>query len=1051
MRFRVLGPLEVLDASGNPVVVTGAKEKTLLAALLVNPGEVVSTDRLIDILWPAQPPGNPGNALQARISALRRSLGDHGIIANQSPGYRLAATPDEVDVTHFERLLAEARQAGAETVALDLYDRALALWRGEPFADFSYQDFARPEILRLEEMLVSAHEGRIQLMLGMGRHREVLAGLETLVLKYPLQERFRAQLMVALYRSGRQADALRTYAEASRILGEELGIEPSAELRDLEEAILVQDPAIAGLSASAPRRGHNLPARITSLVGRSGDVSRVVDLLGEHRLLTLTGPGGVGKTSLALACGQEVLVSFGDGVWLVELAAISDPALVPVEMARSLGLEISDRPTLDLVCEVVAERVLLLVIDNCEHLVDAAADAIVAILQRAPGVRVIATSREPLGVPGEILWPTRPLAIPTEDATPQDMEAYDAVRLFVERVRSVDPDFNLDTETAPAVADICRRLDGLPLALELAASRARSLPVAEIAARLDDRFRLLTTGARTVLPRQMTLEATISWSYDLLPAEERDLLRRVSVFSGGWTVEGAEAIAPQPDGVLDLLSRLVDRSLVTIDRSATTSRFSMLETVKEFAARELAASGDQAETILRHAEWCLGLAESAAFLGPDQASWEVDLSAEYENLRIALLRSIDAGEAATALRLGTALGWWWFFGNRDEGRALLNQVLEATDGTQHPARVASLLARARLDLFGPTQTSITAAHQALELAERLEDTHRAAEAKVFVASGEMFGPDTKHSMQLLGEAIDVFGAAGDAWEEAFARFQRMEVLAHGGNLHDAIHEGEKAMGLFRPTGDPWAISAVLAHLAKFGRFTGQLDWAGQMAAEAINMARERGLPHTVQYVLTHQAYLALLANDPETAACLLEEAMPIAADVGNRVGVAAIHNGLAECHVARGELREAIQLHTDALNRFEELGLAADTSYSLTRLGLATELAGDGETACANHREGMRRASGIGDVIDLIPCLEGLGRCLASREDVETAIRPFAAGSMLRDRTGLAPLPEEAAANRIAEKTVAAALSPERKKTLWAELQSLDTPALVSIVEQPVA
>lgn len=1049
MRFRVLGPLEVLDASGNPVVVAGTKERTLLAALLINPGDVVSTDRLIDILWPAQPPGNPGNALQARISALRRSLRDHATIATLSPGYRLEVTPDEVDVTRFERLLAEARQAGAETVALDLYDRALALWRGEPFADFSYRDFARPEILRLEEMLVSAHEGRIQVMLDMGRHREVLAELESLVLKYPLQERFRAQLMVALYRSGRQADALRAYAEASRILGEELGIEPSAELRDLEEAILVQDPAIAGPPASTPGRGHNLPARITSLIGRSGDVSRVVDLLGEHRLLTLTGPGGVGKTSLALACGQELLVSFNDGVWLVELAAISDPALVAVEIARSLGLEISDRPTLDLVCEVVAERVLLLVIDNCEHLVDAAAEAIVAILHRAPGVRVIATSREPLGVPGEILWPTRPLAIPTEAAALEDVEAYDAVRLFVERVRSVDPEFDLDTETAPAVADICRRLDGLPLALELAASRARSLPVAEIAARLDDRFRLLTTGTRTVLPRQMTLEATISWSYDLLPDEERDLLRRVSVFSGGWTVEAAEAIAPHPEEVLDLLSRLVDRSLVTMDRSAATSRFSMLETVKEFAARELAASGDQAETILRHAEWCLGLAESATFLGPNQARWEADLSAEYENLRTALLRSIDTGEAAIALRLGTALGWWWFFGNRDEGRALLNQVLEATDGSRHPARVASLLARARLDLFGPTQPSI--AHQALELAERLEDVQGAARAKVFVALGEMVGPDTKRSMQILGEAIDVFGAAGDAWEEAFARFQKMEVLAHGGNLHTAIQEGERAMGLFRTTGDPWAISAVLAHLAKLGRFTGQLEWAGQMAAEALDVARERGLPHTVQYVLTHQAYLALLANDAETAQCLLEEAMPIAADVGNRVGLAAIHNGLAECHVARGELREAIQLHTEALHRFEGLGLAADTSYSLTRLGLATELAGDGDTAWAHHREGMRQASDIGDVIDLVPCLEGLGRCFASRGEVEAAVRIFAAGSMLRDRTGLAPLPEEAAANRKADRTVATALPPERREALWAELQSLETPALVSIVEQPVA
>ncbi|HSM44339.1 MAG TPA: BTAD domain-containing putative transcriptional regulator, partial [Acidimicrobiia bacterium] len=807
MRFRVLGPLEALDTAGDPVALTGIKERTLLAALLVNPGDVVSTDRLIDIVWPERPPANPANALQARVSALRRSLSDPGVIATQPPGYRIGVSPEEVDATRFESLLDEARRSSTPSTAVEVYDRALGLWRGDPFADFAYQDFARAEILRLEELLAMAKEERIQLLLDLGRHGEALAELESLVIEHPFRERLRGQLMLALYRSGRQADALRAFADAARALGDELGIEPSAELRDLEEAILVQDPSVAGPAQIAQQRLHNLPARLTSLVGRSQDVSRVVDLLSEHRLLTITGPGGVGKTSLAVACGQELMGRFEDGIWFVELAAITDPALVPVEIARSLSLDIGDRPTPELICEVFADRRMVLVMDTCEHLIDAVAATIATLLRKAPELRVIATSREPLGVPGEILWPTRPLAIPTDEGTAEDAASYDSVRLFVERARAVYPDFELDAETTPDVVAICRHLDGLPLALELAAARVHSLAVNEIASRLDDRFRLLTTGPRTVLPRQLTLEATISWSYDLLTEEERALFRRISVFSGGWTEEAAGAVSSRHGGVFDLLSRLVDRSLLTIDRSSAVSRFSMLETVREFAARELATSGDQDETVQLHAEWFLDLAESAVFQGPDQARWEQALSAEYENLRVALLRTLETGDPATALRLGGALGWWWFFGNRDEGRALLDQLLDGTSDADLPERVPVLLARARLDLFGPTARSLSAAHEALVLADRHGDAGGVAKAAIYLA----LDPTTERST-MLDEAIDFFATAGEPWDEALARFQRMERLARDGDPNAAIEEGETALRLFRTTGDPWAISAALAHL-----------------------------------------------------------------------------------------------------------------------------------------------------------------------------------------------------------------------------------------------
>lgn len=1047
MQFRVLGALEVLDASGRPLVLTGAKERSLLAALLINPGEVVSTDRLCEILWPDAPPSNPTNALQARVSALRRALGEPDVIVTQSPGYRLSIGAEDVDATRFEALLGEARKTSKAGLAsaIEVYDRALELWRGTPFADFVYQDFARPEISRLEELWLAAKEERIQVMLDVGRHSEVLGDLDALVVEYPLRERFWGQLMLALYRSGRQADALRAFQEASKRLGEDLGIEPSLELRQLEDAILTQDSSLAGPSGKDTAPDHNLPARLTSLVGRSTDIERVVGLLADQRLITLTGPGGVGKSSLAVACGQEALAGFDDGVWLVELAAVSDPGLVPVEIVRSLRLEVGDRSTLDVLCEVLRDRNLLVLIDNCEHLVDAVAGTVAAILQRARHVRIIATSREPLAVTGEILWPTRPLSVPSGTADEVDLEGYDAVKLFVERARAVDPDFNLDTQTAPAVVEICSRLDGLPLALELAAARVRNLPVAEIAARLGDRFRLLTGTARTVLPRQQTLEATIAWSYELLPEDEKRLFRRLSVFAGGWTLAAAEGVGPNPDRVLDLLARLVDRSLVVTDHAGDVPRFFMLETIRDFAARELAESGEEKEAALRHAGWFLALAESAELQGPGQSGWAKTLSTEHENLRAAVIGALHHGEPETALRLGGALGWWWFFGNRDEGRAVLDQLLAATSDSAGPDRVSALQARVLLDLFGATPHTMELAAEAFTTALALDDAGSAARAKVFVALGGVFGPAIEPSLALLDEALGVFRESRDVWSEGFARFQRMEVVGHKGDLRAAIDEGQASLALMQKTGDPWAISAALAHLGRYGRLTGRVEWAKGITEQALEVAKERGLPHTVQYVMTDQAYLHLLCGDPEQARRLFTEALEIALEVGNQVGVASIHNGLAESYLASGAVEEAGRLHREAAAQFEAIGLRTAVAYTVARLGLVEECSQRWEKAAVHYNTAHDAAITSADVIDLIPCLEGLGRTLAARGEMARSARLLRAGSTLRERTGLAPLPVEEAATRNAETVVGSALAPQVLEAIATELRNLEPTAMASL------
>ncbi|HSM45216.1 MAG TPA: BTAD domain-containing putative transcriptional regulator, partial [Acidimicrobiia bacterium] len=389
MRFNILGPLEVLDSDDRPLTISGLKERTLLAVLLVNRGEVVSVDRLMEALWRSDPPSKPLNALQARVSTLRRLLGEGGVIVTRSPGYRLEASPDDIDTHQFETLLRDARKeasSGDADGAVRIYDKALGVWRGPALDEFGYEDFARQEASRLEELRATALEERIEALLEAGRHREAVAELEGLVGAHPLREGFWRQFMTALYRSGRQAEALRAFGEARRILGEELGIEPSEELRKLEESILMQDTTLDGPGSAVEQPRHNLPVRLTSLVGRTSDIERIAALVKEHRALTLVGPGGVGKTSLGLACASELASVFGDGVWLADLSALEDHSQVPVELARSLDLDTGDRSTLEATADHLRGKDTLVIFDNCEHLLTGVAETATAILQHAPNV-----------------------------------------------------------------------------------------------------------------------------------------------------------------------------------------------------------------------------------------------------------------------------------------------------------------------------------------------------------------------------------------------------------------------------------------------------------------------------------------------------------------------------------------------------------------------------------------------------------------------------------------------------------------------------------------
>ncbi len=637
VRFRILGELEVVDGS-DEVSVRGAKQRQLLVLLLARARETVQADRLADDLWGDDLPAGGANPLQALVSKLRRTLGPlSDTLVTGAGGYRLDVADDDIDARCFEHAAAQAHErllSGDADGAAAMGRSALALWRGPALDGFDDDGVLRREAVRLEELRWTALEDRIDADLQVGRDADLVAELELLVGQAPLRERLHGFLMLALYRSGRQAEALRAFQDARAVLGEELGLEPGPELQSLEAAILGHDPSLllAARPRASSRRRTNIAPSLSRFIGRTADLAALHRLAADNRLVTIVGPGGAGKTRLAqeLALQESVQDAF-----LVELAPLGDPAAVVDAVASAIGVpegpRVGDRGQVSLesiarVVEHLADRSTLLVIDNCEHVIEAAARVVEQLLLQSPLVRILATSREALGLGGETIWPVPPLTLG------------DAVELFADRAVA-SGGFSSTPEAAATVEDLCTRLDGLPLAIELAAARVRVIPVQQLAARLDDRFRLLTGGARTALPRQQTLRAVVEWSYDLLFDDERRVFEHLSVFSGGCSLDAAETVCSggeiPPEDVADLLARLVDKSLVVADHVAGEVRFDLLQTLALFGRERLAASKVANDARDRHAAHYLAIAERgpAAFRGEDQGAFLAEIAREGGNLR----------------------------------------------------------------------------------------------------------------------------------------------------------------------------------------------------------------------------------------------------------------------------------------------------------------------------------------------------------------------------------------------------------------------------------
>lgn len=999
VQFRLLGPLEV-NAAGVRVGVGGPRQRAVLARLLIDAGRVVSTDALVDAVWGDDPPPTAVKTLQKYVVELRKALGPD-VLHTRGRGYALLVLDDQIDARCFERLVEQAdvaRRAGEIERAVDLLGDAERLWQGDVLADLADAAFVSPERVRLSELHLAAVETALELQLVRGHHVEVAARAAELVETQPLRERLWSSFVLALYRSGRQVEALRAYERYRNMLAEDLGLEPSEALRGLEVAILRHDPEL-GASAAASGAGTegSLPRPRSSLIGRESEVAAVEAALGAHRLVTLTGTAGVGKTRLAVEVATRLGPRHPGGCWFVDLAAVGPPELVVRAVAGVLSID--EQPGEDLLDSLTGalshRSATLILLDNCEHLLRACAVVADQILLDAPGVTVLATSRQRLGVAGEHVLPVGPLPVQGGEG-----HVSAALALFVERARQAAPTVQLSADDLDAATRVCERLDGIPLAIELAASQVRALEPAEIAARLDDRLRF-EAPSKVSTPRQRTLDAAVGWSYERLSEAARCVFDRLAVFAESCTLEAAEAVATPAVARADVLGaviELVDASLLVRERGPSSlARYRMLETLRLYGLRQLERSAALSEARRAHTRFYVDLAQSAGphLFGPAELTWKRRLQAEEPNLRAALAWSGQHDHDLTA-QLCIALWSYWSMSWRNrEGLTYLTPLLDKrADGGVSPERRAwALTAAATLaSETGEARQAGVWAEEALRWFIQAGEERGRVQAQLALGTALANQGALNRAEEVLAEAVSASRAAADQVLLGLAVEAWALVAARRGDHGEARRRHLLEVGIWSEVGSLVGEATGVLLLAQAARSTGDLDAAAELSDRA------------------HKAYVAI--ENPFAAA----HALSTSADVAR----------------LRGDDTAAELMYLEALTTFQSNGDRRCLGSTNKNLAVIANQRGDHAPALKLFVDSMRLRHALGDESGLAECLEGIANTMLATDAAEAAVTLLSASSSLRTATGATALPEDLVAFEELTSRARLVLLPELFEQAWA-------------------
>ena len=981
--FRILGPLEVLR-DGSLVPIGSQQQRALLSLLLINANAVVSADLILDSVWEGAPPKGGNRTLHVLVASLRSTLRDGrddvpAPLVTAHPGYMIQLDPHTLDSLEF----IEKRSQALGIMATDpdesarIIEAALAMFRGEPLANVAYASFARAEAERLATLRLAAVEDLMDAKLAAGHARELIAELEALVLEHPYRERFWAQLMLALYRDDRQADALAAYRRARQRLADELGLEPSEALRGLEEMILLRDPSV---SRRARRPASVLPALISDIVGREDAIGNVRRLLSKTRLITLVGPAGIGKTTLATECAREVESSFRDGAEFVTL----EDAQSDNDIVAAIGRHVLERrpattdPLSDLVDGLRGLR-RLIVLDNCEHLVSEVAEILGLLLHACPELHVMATSREPLQVAGEAVFAVDPLSVPPDDADGRD-ERSQTEQLFVNRSRLVVSESERASWSEAELRSVCRQLGGLPLAVELVAAQLRSQSLSQIAAALSDGEDFLGYGRRGPL-RQRTLEGALDWSYDLLTSQEQALLRRLAVFRGGWDMEAAQEICGfdgiDASQIAELMYRLVDKSMISAKRSMPP-RFTMLVPIRQYAAKRLSIGNESATASERHRSYYQAVADATSFVQRvPQQTWLSSVHQDRKNIVAALDGALEENEVSRALDIGFGLrSYWWFAGDFAEMRSRTERLL-ALDASTDPRYLKAVADLAMVALYSGDaagearlssivhDASAGAAEDDLRLVDdelrallalckghhseaadlygKTLDTHRLSPAdeidfmysrilalvplnEIEAAKAELMVLERRVRESELTEGL------------GYVAELRGKVAFQRGALDDALKSGTAAADRYLSLGSDARYANVMADLAMAQVYAGQLDAADESAQDARQIALRSGFFPGVAKSLRALAISAIKRGAAGSAVPFAARGLKMSSNVLDESGAASSVEILGTAVALDGALEDAAFLLAagaaarEALNEVRAVPIETDYAAVTGRL-----------------------------------------------------------------------------------------------------------------------